>query len=339
MSKVSAPVSRLAYGAGALLDLQEADAHGVLPMMGVPKGHRPTSEEAQGDGRSSRAALPAQAPARGRGLRRLRLQPGCRPVPIGAAEGGPDVFVHFSAITGGGYRSLEEGQKVEFDITQGQKGPRRKTSGSSPDASAASALPDAAQPPGRGRYTGPRRPGGSARLSPGYRLPAGHRAWPSRRWGKHAEPPFCSPSGRDRLMAVATQIGSFCRAGGPVLVPGCPGGCAGTARQARPFAPHSAGPPIRRRRRRRPGGVPSAVWMTAAWLFLAGDVGRRLRHFGCRVSGADGCAADRCDGTDTQRTGRGPRSPGHGRGLPGLPFRGKRRLTTCAHGWIVRLNC
>jgi CspA family cold shock protein len=31
--------------------------------------------------------------------------------------------VHFSAITGGGYRSLEEGQKVEFDITQGQKGP------------------------------------------------------------------------------------------------------------------------------------------------------------------------------------------------------------------------
>jgi cold shock protein len=41
-----------------------------------------------------------------------------------AVEGGPDVFVHFSAITGGGYRSLEEGQKVEFDITQGQKGPQ-----------------------------------------------------------------------------------------------------------------------------------------------------------------------------------------------------------------------
>ena len=46
-----------------------------------------------------------------------------------AVEGGPDVFVHFSAITGGGYRSLEEGQKVEFDITQGQKGPRRKRQG------------------------------------------------------------------------------------------------------------------------------------------------------------------------------------------------------------------
>jgi cold shock protein len=41
-----------------------------------------------------------------------------------AVDGGPDVFVHFSAITGGGYRNLEEGQKVEFDITQGQKGPQ-----------------------------------------------------------------------------------------------------------------------------------------------------------------------------------------------------------------------
>jgi CspA family cold shock protein len=41
-----------------------------------------------------------------------------------AVEGGPDVFVHFSAITGGGYRNLEEGQQVEFDITQGQKGPQ-----------------------------------------------------------------------------------------------------------------------------------------------------------------------------------------------------------------------
>ena len=41
-----------------------------------------------------------------------------------AVEGGPDVFVHSSAITGSGYRNLEEGQKVEFDITQGQKGPQ-----------------------------------------------------------------------------------------------------------------------------------------------------------------------------------------------------------------------
>lgn len=37
-------------------------------------------------------------------------------------EGGPDVFVHYTAIQGGGYRSLEEGQRVEFEITQGPKG-------------------------------------------------------------------------------------------------------------------------------------------------------------------------------------------------------------------------
>ena len=35
---------------------------------------------------------------------------------------GPDVFVHFSAISGDGFRNLEENQKVEFDVTQGQKG-------------------------------------------------------------------------------------------------------------------------------------------------------------------------------------------------------------------------
>jgi cold shock protein len=53
-----------------------------------------------------------------------------------AVDGGQDVFVHFSAITGGGYRSLQEGQKVEFDITQGQKGHRRTTSRSSAETSA-----------------------------------------------------------------------------------------------------------------------------------------------------------------------------------------------------------
>ena len=37
-------------------------------------------------------------------------------------EGGADVFVHFSNIDGSGYRSLEEGQTVEFDIGQGRKG-------------------------------------------------------------------------------------------------------------------------------------------------------------------------------------------------------------------------
>ena len=43
---------------------------------------------------------------------------------IGPDGGGADVFVHFSAIQAGGYRSLDENQRVEFDITQGQKGPQ-----------------------------------------------------------------------------------------------------------------------------------------------------------------------------------------------------------------------
>jgi cold shock protein len=38
--------------------------------------------------------------------------------------GGADVFVHYSAIESTGYRNLEENQRVEFDITQGQKGPQ-----------------------------------------------------------------------------------------------------------------------------------------------------------------------------------------------------------------------
>ena len=38
--------------------------------------------------------------------------------------GGPDVFVHYSAIAATGYRSLEENQRVEFEITQGSKGPQ-----------------------------------------------------------------------------------------------------------------------------------------------------------------------------------------------------------------------
>jgi|TARA_B100000965_G_scaffold393377_1_gene404137 CspA family cold shock protein len=39
-------------------------------------------------------------------------------------NGGPDVFVHFSAITGSGFKTLAEGQQVEFTVTQGQKGPQ-----------------------------------------------------------------------------------------------------------------------------------------------------------------------------------------------------------------------
>jgi len=43
---------------------------------------------------------------------------------ISPDEGGPDVFVHFSAIVGTGHRNLEENQRVEFDVTQGQRGPQ-----------------------------------------------------------------------------------------------------------------------------------------------------------------------------------------------------------------------
>lgn len=39
-------------------------------------------------------------------------------------ENGPDVFVHFSAINGSGFKTLAEGQRVQFNVTQGQKGPQ-----------------------------------------------------------------------------------------------------------------------------------------------------------------------------------------------------------------------
>jgi CspA family cold shock protein len=41
-----------------------------------------------------------------------------------AEDGGPDVFVHYSAIEGTGYKSLEEGDRVEFEVSQGQTGPQ-----------------------------------------------------------------------------------------------------------------------------------------------------------------------------------------------------------------------
>ena len=41
---------------------------------------------------------------------------------ISQDDGGPDVFVHFSAISGSGFRNLDENQKVEFEVTQGPKG-------------------------------------------------------------------------------------------------------------------------------------------------------------------------------------------------------------------------
>jgi len=41
--------------------------------------------------------------------------------------GGPDVFVHYSEIQGNGFKTLDEGQRVEFEIGQGQKGPQAQS--------------------------------------------------------------------------------------------------------------------------------------------------------------------------------------------------------------------
>ena len=43
---------------------------------------------------------------------------------IDQEDGGQDVFVHFSALQGEGYKTLDEGQQVQFDIVQGEKGPQ-----------------------------------------------------------------------------------------------------------------------------------------------------------------------------------------------------------------------
>lgn len=43
---------------------------------------------------------------------------------IGPQDGSKDVFVHFSSITGDGYKSLAEGDEVEFEVEEGQKGPQ-----------------------------------------------------------------------------------------------------------------------------------------------------------------------------------------------------------------------
>jgi len=54
-------------------------------------------------------------------------------------EDGPDVFVHYSAIQVDGYKSLKEGDEVEFDIVNGQKGPQADTVVRQKDANSSAA--------------------------------------------------------------------------------------------------------------------------------------------------------------------------------------------------------
>ena len=83
------------------------------------------------------ARLPCQAPRRGarrrdskQGRRTMRIQGkvkwfnNAKGYGFIEREGGSDVFVHYSAIQGAGFRSLEEGQAVEFEIVDGPKGPQ-----------------------------------------------------------------------------------------------------------------------------------------------------------------------------------------------------------------------
>ncbi len=69
-----------------------------------------------------------------------------------AADDGPDVFVHHSDIEGEGFRSLNEGEAVEFEITEGEKGPkavnvRRAAEGAAPEEAAPEeAAPEEAAP-------------------------------------------------------------------------------------------------------------------------------------------------------------------------------------------------
>ena len=84
-----------------------------------------------------------------------------------AVDGGRDVFVHFSAIQADGYRSLEEGQRVEFDIEQGDRG-RRPTRWSQPLSSPWPCCPRGPQicrvRPAARPSPGPGRCGACARL-------------------------------------------------------------------------------------------------------------------------------------------------------------------------------
>lgn len=65
---------------------------------------------------------------------------------IAPDQGGEDLFVHFSAIEGDGYRNLNEGDEVEFEVGQGQKGPQARS------VRVTNAAPRRSEPQRRQRY-------------------------------------------------------------------------------------------------------------------------------------------------------------------------------------------
>ena len=80
--------------------------------------------------RQADSPAPKQERTAGKGVRMERLQGtvkwfnSAKGYGFIGRDNGPDVFVHYSAISGEGYKSLQEGDKVEFEISQGQKGPQ-----------------------------------------------------------------------------------------------------------------------------------------------------------------------------------------------------------------------
>jgi CspA family cold shock protein len=88
--------------------------------------------------------------------------------------GGKDVFVHYSAIEGGGHKSLEEGQRVSFELGQGQKGRKQTTSAPSDRENPTRTTRTGLRPPAAAQEERPRAPRFSSVSS---RRTVTHRLW------------------------------------------------------------------------------------------------------------------------------------------------------------------